>query len=591
MSGTSEHDQTPMAALHALVLDLFSVDEFRRWLWLGPHADILPELPGEAASAAAVVGAALAVLKRRGLIDSSFFTRLTESRERRHDAIIAVARQWESSATDPKAGSALQRGRSAEGRVVVAPEVYFRPWLDPRPGHHHCWTLVGREGLCGELISTIVAGRRRVLVLEGRGGIGKSRLVLELGRRLQDQELPVFAYQDGGAPIGERLTELPVERAVVIIDDAHRLDPDELTRLVEFTARQRPQLTLVFACRPYGVEPIIRACGAAGLGSDALFHREIPNLSEAARIALAAEALGPELDPTLLAQAFPDAPLFITVGGSLIRAGGLSLEQMRRSDDLRRLVLEHFPYKPLLRDREAPDAHMPAVLGVAALLASLSARDRPLLEQLSGLDPAAAARATDLLFDLGILEDVNGAIRILPDLYGSHATLRWAVPHGVSAGRVRALWQRLHEYRLRHALLRNLLELMRDVASASQRAALQGELTEIWNQCVLARGVGEKIDEYHNARYLEMMANELAPQAIELAERLARAPGSDAEPEVCVVLTRAALRASGSSDDPLRLRGLDLLVHLAHDARRGRSGPILREFARRPTARAACPSG
>lgn len=569
-----------MGALHALLLALFTGEEFRRWLRLGPFAGIVPELPGEAASPAAFVEAALGSLERRNLIDSSFFALLTQERQQRRDDIASVAGLWPMSARETGREPPPQPTRRVEDPVIIAPELFFRPWLDPRPGHHHCWTLVGREALCGELIATITAEQRRVLLLEGRGGIGKSRLVLELAGRLQKQGLPVFAYQEGGAVTGEHLGELPGERAVLLLDDAHRIDPEDLTRIVEFTAKQRPRLTLVFACRPYGVEPITRACSVAGLGFDTQTRCEIPNLSEEARIALAAESLGPGHDSTLLARAFPDAPLFITVGGSLLRTGGLSLEQLRRSDDLRRLVLEHFPYKPLLRDCSTPDSHMHAVLGIAALLTSLSTRDRPLVEQLSGLEPLAATRATELLFDLGILEDVNGVLRILPDLYGSHATLAWAVPRGVSAGRVHALWQRLHETRLRYALLRNLLELMREVASAVQRAALRVELAEIWARCVQARGTADSLDEHYNDRYLELMASELASQALELAERLARAPRRNAESELCVALTRAALRASVDPDDPLRSRGIDLLVHLARDAQEGRDRQLLREFAR-----------
>ncbi|MFY0538391.1 hypothetical protein [Nannocystis pusilla] len=565
-----------MGALHALLIALFSGEEFRRWLRLGPYAGIVPELPGEVASHAAFVEAALGSLERRRLIDASFFARLTRERERSRDDIIAVANLWRLSGRDLETDPALQRERGVEDPVVVTPELYFRPWLEARPGHHHCWTLVGRESLCGELINTITAKQQRVMLLEGRGGIGKSRVLLELARRLREQGLPVFAYQEGGEATGERLGELPGERAVLLLDDAHRIDPDDLTRIIEFTAKQRPRLTLVFACRPYGVELITRLCSAAGLGSDTQYRCELPNLSEAARIALAAEALGHGHDPTLLARAFPDAPLFITVGGSLVRAGSLSLEQLRRSDDMRRLVFDHFPYKPLLRDRSIPDSHIHTVLGVAALLTPLSTRDRPLIEQMSGLAPATATEAVELLFHLGIMEDVNGILRILPDLYGSHATLKWAAPHGTSAGNVHALWQRLHEHRLRLTLLRNLLELMRDVASACLHAALQVELTEIWTQCVQARDAIGSIDERYNRRYLEMMASELAPQALELAERLARAPRSNAESELCVALTRPALRASAGPNDPVRIRGVNLLVHLARDAQGAATGSCCR---------------
>jgi hypothetical protein len=89
-----EHASTPVEKLHGLVIDLFTADEFRRWLGSGPYADIVPELPGESATQTDVVDKGLGALERRGRIDVAFFTRMLSARERRSDAINAVAALW-----------------------------------------------------------------------------------------------------------------------------------------------------------------------------------------------------------------------------------------------------------------------------------------------------------------------------------------------------------------------------------------------------------------------------------------------------------------------------------------------------------------
>lgn len=89
-----EYTGTPMKALHALVLDLFTVEEFRRWLSYGPDADIVLELPGESSVDAVVVDKALGALARRGRINAAFFDRMTTERERRSDKIAGVAVLW-----------------------------------------------------------------------------------------------------------------------------------------------------------------------------------------------------------------------------------------------------------------------------------------------------------------------------------------------------------------------------------------------------------------------------------------------------------------------------------------------------------------
>lgn len=88
-----------MGALHALVLDLFTAEEFRRWLRFGPDADIVSELPGESAADTAIVDKALGVLERHGRINANFFARMTTERDRKKEAIAAVATLWGSSAT------------------------------------------------------------------------------------------------------------------------------------------------------------------------------------------------------------------------------------------------------------------------------------------------------------------------------------------------------------------------------------------------------------------------------------------------------------------------------------------------------------
>lgn len=104
MAPPSEHTRTPREALYFLVLDLFTGEEFRRWLRRGPDTGVIPELPGESVADAAVIDKALAALERRGAIDAAFFARMTIGRERRRDEIALVAALWgaaQPAPTDP----------------------------------------------------------------------------------------------------------------------------------------------------------------------------------------------------------------------------------------------------------------------------------------------------------------------------------------------------------------------------------------------------------------------------------------------------------------------------------------------------------
>lgn len=94
MSSSSEAADTPMKALHNLVLELFTAEEFRRWLNHGPDADILPEIPSESATDATLVDKALGALVRRRRIDAAFFARMTADRRRQSAQIADVAALW-----------------------------------------------------------------------------------------------------------------------------------------------------------------------------------------------------------------------------------------------------------------------------------------------------------------------------------------------------------------------------------------------------------------------------------------------------------------------------------------------------------------
>lgn len=93
---------TPVGALHALLLSLFSGQELLRWLRLGPDASVVPEVPGEASTDAHLVEQAVAALERRGRINAAFFVRLEEERSSRVEDIRTVAALWKgASVTSP----------------------------------------------------------------------------------------------------------------------------------------------------------------------------------------------------------------------------------------------------------------------------------------------------------------------------------------------------------------------------------------------------------------------------------------------------------------------------------------------------------
>lgn len=163
MSESFEPTRTPRNRLHVLLLELFSAEEFRRWLTLGPDADIIADLPGELAGTAEVVHRAVGVLERQGRIDAAFFARMTTARPRRGEAIAAVAVLWNEPAltTGPVVARSPEPGGVEDQTSRPLPTQGLPPAVDARAATAGGWTaphvrslasialLVGLVGLVG----------------------------------------------------------------------------------------------------------------------------------------------------------------------------------------------------------------------------------------------------------------------------------------------------------------------------------------------------------------------------------------------------------------------------------------------------------
>ncbi|MEO3802141.1 helix-turn-helix domain-containing protein [Nonomuraea sp. B1E8] len=99
--------------------------------------------------------------------------------------------------------------------------------LDPRPPHPFS-SFIGRLGDRDTVSRTLTAGDSRLAVISGLGGVGKSRLAMEVALRLREQHgwpvlwVPLGEGADGG---------LPQAPAVVVALDAIRGDAGSSARL------------------------------------------------------------------------------------------------------------------------------------------------------------------------------------------------------------------------------------------------------------------------------------------------------------------------------------------------------------------------
>lgn len=288
----------------------------------------------------------------------------------------------------------------------------------------HRWSLVGREPELEALLdfATASSNEPQIGLVLGAAGGGKSRLMKALAERLEDEPSTAVRLAPRQPVRPEDFTLLPNEsRLVLIIDDAHEQEND-LRALITGAARERPNLKIVLAMRPYGM-PIIRsALRQLGIDVTSLPTWPLGSLTVPQAVEIATEALGPTMGHVSLrlAQTFRDSPLLLLAAAVQVRTGQLSTKLIETDTQIREIVTDAFLRSAVTNGISAnPIAHQ--VLRAVALL-------QPFRENVPAFQQAIAELTEQRFHNLtphlkaleeeGILLRRGAALRIVPDLLG-----------------------------------------------------------------------------------------------------------------------------------------------------------------------------
>ena len=110
-------------------------------------------------------------------------------------------------------------------RVFLTADAYLAPFMHPEAPFNHVHSLVGRDEVLRSLQGFLADNNKRVAVVVGPGGVGKTRLLAEVARRgAEADDLPDVRFLSQSVPITEdALRELPRMPVCIAIDDAHRM--------------------------------------------------------------------------------------------------------------------------------------------------------------------------------------------------------------------------------------------------------------------------------------------------------------------------------------------------------------------------------
>jgi hypothetical protein len=333
-------------------------------------------------------------------------------------------------------------------QVFVPKDVYFKPFLQPGRLFSHTEQLTGRGDVL-ELLLTHIKKGSKVIVLQGRGGIGKSRLLLEFVGRLEQQlpdSRPVFLAQ------GIQLTEnnigtLPENSHLLVADDAHQRT--DLSMLYAYLHQRDIESQLVLASRPHAVDRIISDLLRAGFDTSQI--AVLPPITELSRKdarTLAVRLLGEGADATAdrLVAITHDSPLVMVLGARLLKERAIDPLLLERDTEFRTRLLQTFQDVLLGGLGNIVDVQLTSrLLPLIAAVAPFRARDSQLLQTAASLlatDVATLQRTIEELERAGVLLRRGRGVRITPDVLSDHILHRACITEqGELTGYAQTIYQ------------------------------------------------------------------------------------------------------------------------------------------------------
>jgi len=296
-------------------------------------------------------------------------------------------------------------------------EEHFRP-LRTDQLFTHKWKLIGRDSTVEGILS-FIEGESPIAILIGRGGSGKTRILLEVSQRAH--AAPGANVRFLGTGMGVRADEFDIlpglANLLVVIDDVH--ERTDLAALIAGVRRANPNAKILLSSRPYGLVQVDEYLMAVGFHSLEVPTWTLDDLRILDAQSIAAEVLGADFPQSVslkVAEISRDCQLVTVVAAGLIKRGELEPSKLDSSDVLRRFR----DYLISTARGGEPGLGLVILQGIA-LMQPFHIDSKDYQAALEAVASAPFDQLMPLIRDFigaGVLLRLGNAIRIIPDLLG-----------------------------------------------------------------------------------------------------------------------------------------------------------------------------
>ena len=308
-------------------------------------------------------------------------------------------------------------------------------------------TLAGRDGQLSDLLAFLNSREGIATVLIGRGGIGKTKLLFELGKRIDTRS--VMFVRRGAIWHRESDKELPREASYsspMTPTGTSRPESPNAVRTGK-TADGRFCGKLILGCRPIAALMcfiLYYVPNARPIGSGR--NKAAESLPRSAVRSIVIEELGSHADSQLiewLVELSADTPLVTIAGARLIKRHNIRPGDITTSNEFQRIVFDRF-----IDDLDSNvNRRLPsrALIELAAALAPDSFNSKELIDEMAAFLKAPAYEVNQGLASLeeaGLLVHGWHGLRVVPDVLGDRILEKASVASGRSTGFANSIFER-----------------------------------------------------------------------------------------------------------------------------------------------------
>ncbi|AKB35292.1 hypothetical protein MSSAC_0702 [Methanosarcina siciliae C2J] len=373
-------------------------------------------------------------------------------------------------------------------KSFLTTDEFFSRYLENTNLLNHKCRLVGRSEILSQL-GSFIESDKKIALLPGRGGIGKSKILFEFGRSFESKHDEwELRYVSENPLTRDSIRELPERKCVIVVDDAHRRE--DIITLLE-TAQQADFLTnfaikVILAFRPYGLNYVKSNYTKCGFGTREIEEiLEVQSLKRAEKEELGKRILGQRyiqyLEP--LIKVAKDSTIVLVIGARLIKENKVQLAFLEQDREFQNAVFSRFQediLKGVTDDDNLGDRFCRDLLSIISILSPIQ-EEKELIERVAKylqVKKSEIKRAIDTLKRCKVIHPVGSKLRITPDVLSDHILHNSCITSDdYSTGYSQEIFDIFGDIYLEN-ILNNLAELDWQITRQSRETDL---LVEIWD--------------------------------------------------------------------------------------------------------------